>query len=401
MNDVARLLTDLVRLPSVNPMGRTPKAEICLEHRMTEYLAAYFKTLGVSVERQTIAPGRDNIIARYDAGAKRTMMFEAHQDTVPIDNMTVEPFGARIEGKRLYGRGSVDIKGGMTAMLTAFARVVKERPAKAANVIMACTVDEEHTFLGVQELVKRGVKADYAVVAEPTNLNIVHAHKGVVRWFLTVKGRSCHSSRPEQGENAIYRMATVLAGIERYAALLSKSVVDPLLGPATISVGIIEGGSSVNTVPDRCTIEIDRRVVGQERPLDCPKQLLDYLRQDEKIEWPIEQTPCWIAEPSLLPIGADEVIGQLGKAIDSVRGSHKVHPVPFGTDAATISFSGIPSVVFGPGDIAQAHTCDEWVDLDEVEQAAEILYRLAALTGEGGNAKEDEDLTTRRHANEE
>jgi acetylornithine deacetylase/succinyl-diaminopimelate desuccinylase family protein len=378
MNAAASLLRDLVRLPSVNPMGRAPKADICFEHRMTAYLEAYFKNLGVPYERHTISPGRDNIIARFVApGATRTIMFEAHQDTIPVDNMTIEPFAAHIEGDRLYGRGSCDIKGGMTAMLTAFARLAKERPAQACNVIMACTVDEEHTFLGVQDLVKRRIPADFAVVAEPTKLDIVHAHKGVVRWFLTTRGRACHSSSPERGESAIYHMGRVLAGIERYAQILSKSVIDPLLGPATISVGMIEGGSSVNTVPDRCAIEIDRRVVGNEQPHESPRLLLEYLRNVEGIEATIEQSPCWIAERALLPVGSDEVIARLGRAIDDVRGSHSVHAVPFGTDAASISFAGTPAVVFGPGDIAQAHTCDEWLSLDELDKAAEILYLLA------------------------
>jgi len=378
MNAIASLLSDLVRLPSVNPMGRAANLDICLEHRVTAYLEGFFKNLGVSYERQSAAPGRDNIVARYDAGRPApTLVLEAHQDTVPVDNMIVEPFVPRIEGNKLYGRGSVDIKGGMTAMLTAFARLVRERPASACNVVMVCSVDEEHTFLGVQELVKRGLKADFAVVAEPTSLDIVHAHKGVVRWFLSTSGRSCHSSTPDLGVNAIYRMARVLDGLQRYAQMLSQTTIDPLLGPATISVGIINGGSSVNTVPDRCTIEIDRRVVGGERPLDAPHQVIEYLRKVEGIEFPLDVTPCWIAEPALMPAGSETIVAKLGTAIDSVRGSHRVRSVPFGTDAATISFAGTPSVVFGPGDIAQAHTCDEWVPLDEVEQAAEILFKLA------------------------
>lgn len=379
MNAVASLLADLVRIPSVNPMGRAVDPNLHLEHRMTAYLDDWFRALGVPYERQPMAPGRENIVARFQSpGAKRTLVFEAHQDTVPVDNMTVEPFGARIEGNRLYGRGAVDIKGGMTAMLTAFARLVRERPVGAANVVMACTVDEEHTFQGVQILVKRGLKADAAVVAEPTNLNIVHAHKGVVRWFLSTTGKACHSSRPENGVNAIYRMARVLSGIERYHKHLSETIVDPLLGPATISVGVVTGGAGVNTVPDRCTIEIDRRAVGGEKPLDAPKLLEDYLRKECGVDFPLEMTPCWIAEPALLPKNADGLIASLGSAIDAVRGSHRVHSVPFGTDAATIAWSGIPTVVFGPGDIAQAHTCDEWAPLDEIEQAADILFRFAS-----------------------
>jgi acetylornithine deacetylase/succinyl-diaminopimelate desuccinylase-like protein len=197
MTETARLLRDLVALPSVNPMGRDLPADIVLEHRVTDYLEQFFRTLGVPYERQPVAPGRDNLVARLEApAARRTLLLEAHQDTVPIDHMTVEPFGARIEGGRLYGRGACDIKGGMAAMLAAFARLARERPPGGANVILACTVDEENTMLGVRELVRRGVRADFAVVAEPTRLNIVHAHKGVVRWHLLTAGRSCHSSSP-------------------------------------------------------------------------------------------------------------------------------------------------------------------------------------------------------------
>lgn len=378
MTETTRILRDLVSLPSVNPMGRALPTEITFEHRVTAYLEQFFRDLGVPFERQAVATGRDNIVARCDmAGAKRTLILEAHQDTVPIDNMTVAPFGAAIEGNRMYGRGSCDIKGGMAAMLAAFARLVKDKPRGCANLVMACSVDEEHTFLGVQHLVKNGIKGDMAVVAEPTNLDIVHAHKGVVRWNVTAPGHSCHSSAPEQGTNAIYRMGRLLAGIEKYAEKLRTTIIDPLLGPATMSVGRIEGGTSVNTVPDRCKIEVDRRLIRGEKPEDAPRQLEAYLKKEAGIDFPFEVAEPWMGKAALSPEGADELIKQLGAAIDAERGNHKVHPVPYGTDASTLALAGIPSVVFGPGDIAKAHTVDEWVPLDEVERASAILQRLA------------------------
>ncbi len=377
MTEATRLLRELVALPSVNPMGRDLPADLIYEHRVTAYLENYFRGLGVPYERQTIAPGRDNIVARCELpGARKTLLLEAHQDTVPVDGMTIDPFAARIEGNRLYGRGACDIKGGMASMLATFARIVKEKPPGAVNLIMACTVDEEHTFLGVQELVKRGVKADGAVVAEPTQLNIVHAHKGVARWKLRTAGRSCHSSAPEQGINAIYRMGKVLTVIERFAEELRASRTDPLLGPPTISVGRIEGGSSVNTVPDKCQIEIDRRIIPGEKPEEAPRQLAQFL-ESAGFDLPLEMTPLYINAPALGPKGSEDLVKRLGAAIDAVRGKHSVHPVPYGTDASTIADSGIPAVVFGPGNIAQAHTCDEWAPLDELEQASEILYKLA------------------------
>ena len=376
MRETTRLLRDLVRLPSVNPMGRPLHGEHLYEHRVTAYLEQFFRDLGVPYDRQKVAPQRDNIVARLELpGASRTLLFEAHQDTVPTDNMTIDPFGGVVDSGRLFGRGACDVKGGMAAMLAAFARLTRERPTGAANLIVACTVDEEHTFLGVQHLVRRW-KADAAVVAEPTLLQIVHAHKGAVRWHLHTTGRSCHSSRPELGVNAIYHMARVLPAVEAFADWLRASRTDPLLGPPTLSVGLIEGGTSVNTVPDRCRVEIDRRLIPGEDPGEAPGQLMAWVKERIPADVPYACSEAWLSMPALGPQGSEALVRQLGQAIDAVAGSHTVLPVPYGTDASTLAAAGIPSVVFGPGDIARAHTCDEWVPLDEVEQASEILYRL-------------------------
>src|SRR3954470_23279619 len=267
MSPTHRLLQDLVRLPSVNPMGRAVTGDVYFEHRVTAYLERFFIDLGAPYQRTPVAPLRDNIVARFESpGAATTLLFEVHQDTVPVDGMTIDPFAGEVRDGKLYGRGACDVKGGMTAMLAAFARLVREKPAGAANVLLACTVDEEHTFLGVQELMKEGVRADFAVVAEPTRLQIVDAHKGVVRWKVRTEGRACHSSRPDQGVNAIYRMGHVLPVIERYADRLMKSAPHARLGPPTLSIGRIDGGVSVNTVPDACVIEIDRRLLPGEDP---------------------------------------------------------------------------------------------------------------------------------------
>lgn len=374
---VSRLLADLVRLPSVNPMGQDAQGLPYFESRVTAYLDNYFHALGVPYTRQPVAPERENIVARLESpGATTTILWEVHQDTVPVVGMTIDPFAADIRDGKLYGRGSCDVKGGMAAMLAAFTRLALERPAGAANVILACTVDEEHTFLGVQELMKQGLKADFAVVAEPTLLQIVDAHKGVARWKLRTAGRACHSSRPDQGVNAIYRMGHVLAAIDQYAAELSARPAHPRLGPPTISVGRVEGGVSVNTVPDACVIEIDRRLLPGETGAGARDHFVARLRELTTAEFTCD--PLWMACPALDPSKADAVRHRLGQAINAVEGSHTVIAVPFGTDASTVSEAGIPAVVFGPGDIKQAHTKDEWIELSQVERAAEILYRMAA-----------------------
>ena len=179
------------------------------------------------------------------------------------------------------------------------------------------------------------------------------------------------------GVNAIYGMARLLSAIEKYADSLRAAKVDPLLGAATLSVGRIEGGTSANTVPDRCRVEIDRRILPGEDPLQAPRELLDYLTQTVSGDGSFECSEPWLRSPALAPEKSAEVVRRLGQAIDSVVGSHQVTAVPYGTDAATIAEAGIPAVVFGPGDIAKAHTADECVPLDEVEAVSEILYRFA------------------------
>ncbi len=380
MLSLSQLLSDLVRLPSVNPMGRTDlPPEILFESRVIDRWEAELRTLGVQVRRQPVAPGRDNLIATFEGGGSSTILLEAHTDTVPVDGMTIDPFGGVIEGGRLYGRGACDVKGGGVAMYGAYRRLVLEKPANAPRVILAFTVDEEHTFLGAQALVKSGLKADFAIVAEPTSLNIVRSHKGVVRWQIETTGRACHSSKPQDGINAVYRMGGILTAIERYAAELQARTPDANLGARTLVVGTIRGGVSPNTVPDRCIIDIDRRLLPGESATEAIDDLNRYLQGFE-----FAALPPKLACPPLLPNGGDDCVARLGAAIDRVRGRHEVWNVPYGTDASTIQEAGIPAVVFGPGDIAQAHTKDEWIDLAELEAAAEVLFGFltSSFTGQ-------------------
>jgi len=381
MLTLPELLAELVRLPSVNPMGRTDLApEIVHESRVTAFLEHELRNIPCEFRRQTVRPGRDNLIATYTppSPAPFTVLFEAHQDTVPVDAMTIDPFGATIESGKLYGRGSCDVKAGVAVMLTALGRLVKEKPAGSAQVILAFTVDEENGGLGVSELMKSGVRADHAIVAEPTLLNIVNAHKGVARWLLETTGRACHSSRPEQGVNAVYRMARLLRGVEAYAEKLQALEPDPVLGARTVSVGRVSGGVSPNTVPDSCAAILDRRLLPGETFETATADLDGFLRALPDVDFSFT---LGRSAPGCLPLdpaASGELVQRLGVAIDSVVGRHTVHSVPFGTDASRIASAGVPAVVFGPGDIAQAHTKDEWIDLAQLDPAAEILFRFAS-----------------------
>jgi succinyl-diaminopimelate desuccinylase len=387
MMEPVALLKDLISIPSVNPMGRDVSGPEFFETRVTEYLVQYLKRLGVPFEQVEIAPGRSNVLARLDAsGPARTVLLDAHQDTVPVEGMTIAPFEPLEESGRLYGRGSCDVKGGLASMLVAFTRLAKTRPAGMPNVVLSMTCDEESTSIGINHLTNSwsgGSPAyrlcptapDVAIVAEPTELDIVVAHRGATRWKLKTRGRACHSSRPNDGINAIYRMARVVTLLEEYANWLPTSrAAHPLCGPATLSVGRIEGGSSVNVVPDFCTIEVDRRIIPGEDRFAVIDEVAAYLRS--KLDFEVAHDAPYCASP---PLG-DDANGALSQelmlAIADVIGPRKVVGVPYGTHASRFARAGVPSVVFGPGDIAQAHTKDEWIDINQLNQAAEIYFRF-------------------------
>jgi acetylornithine deacetylase/succinyl-diaminopimelate desuccinylase-like protein len=402
--DVVQVLADLVRIPSVNPMGRPVSGDIYYEHRVTGHLEALFRSLGLPAERHTVAPLRDNIVTRVEGDVPperggKIIMLEAHQDTVPVEGMTIEPFYPKLEGNRLYGRGSCDIKGGMAAMIAAVVRLSKEKPAGRPTIILACTINEEHGFTGAthwagtysgktpdsgrgpdlappagrSELLSR--VPDFTIVAEPTELDVVVAHKGAARWRCSAHGVATHSSQPHKGDNAIYHMARVLAVLEQYAHdVVPKLASHPLCGHPTLSVGLISGGISVNTVPDHCTIEIDRRVLPIEDPQVALDHCLDYLQTRLG-----PQAPVVHDMPFMLTRGlADQHNGELAVRLSDVIRQHG-HPgqrigVPYGTDAPHYAATGCPTVVFGPGSISQAHTADEWLDIDQLRAAADILH---------------------------
>ncbi|MFO1043392.1 MAG: M20 family metallopeptidase [Planctomycetaceae bacterium] len=389
MTDPLPLLKDLVSIPSVNPMGRDVSGPEFYEGRVTAYLENYLSRLNVPFEIVELASGRANVLARLDGNkSSRTILLDAHQDTVPVDGMTIPPFEPTEKEGRVYGRGSCDVKGGMASMLAAFTRLATERPAGMANVVLSCSCDEEATSIGINHLAASWTgKAtpyrlcpkgpDVAIVAEPTELNIVVAHRGATRWKLRTAGRACHSSRPSEGVNAIYRMARVLQLLEEYAAWLPGSrPAHPLCGPATLSVGLISGGSSVNVVPDGCVIELDRRVIPGEENLAVQTEIANYLR--ERLDFELVHEAPYCTSPALGDDLNGSLAQQLGQTISSVVGPRQIIGVPYGTHASRLARIGIPSVVFGPGNIGQAHTKDEWIAIDQLRQAADVYFQFCA-----------------------
>lgn len=389
--DPVETLAQLVAIASVNPMGRPVSGPPFGEDRLTGYLEETLRRLGLVVQRQPVAPGRENLIARLDGHVPperggRVILLDAHQDTVPVEGMTVEPFQPLVREGRLYGRGSCDAKGGMAAMLAAVARLADQRVSGMPSIVISCTVNEEYGFTGASALAElwthpsSGIiprRPDAAVIAEPTGLDVVVAHKGVVRWRCHTSGRACHSAEPEAGDNAIYKMAPVLAAIQRYAKEVVGDVAShPLCGPATVSVGTIHGGLSVNTVPDRCTIEIDRRLPPGEQPEDARAGLIDFLARAAELDFALRHDPPFMKGPALSDEANGPLAERLSALVREVAGGCRPVGVPYATNAAFYSAAGVPSVVFGPGWLEQAHTKDEWLPLDQLHQAAEVYYRF-------------------------
>jgi acetylornithine deacetylase/succinyl-diaminopimelate desuccinylase-like protein len=393
MLDVVKTVCELVAIPSVNPMGSGRAGPEFFEYRVTDYLQGLFERLGWPWLRQTVEPKRENIVARIDGERPPErggplILFEAHQDTVPVDGMTIEPWRRQVRDGRVYGRGACDIKGAMGAMLAALSRLADERPAGRPTIVMACTVNEEHGYTGALALEKLwqepggliARRPDAAIVAEPTQLDVVVAHKGTVRWRCHTTGRAAHSSRPDLGDNAIFKMSRVLPALERYQREVAPQIGEhPLCGRPSLSVGTIHGGLSVNTVPDRCTIEIDRRLLPGEDPLHAYDAVVRYLAGDPAISFPLEHEPPFMRARGLSDGNNRPLAQKFLAAIESCIGRRKQIGVPYGTDAATYQACGIPSVVFGPGSIDQAHTADEWVAVEQLEAAAEAYFQFARV----------------------
>ncbi len=354
MHAVIQTLSELVRINSVNPAYENGAPEAAIQ----EHVTGFFRAHGMETWAQEVFPGRPNVIGRVPGRLPgRRLVFEAHCDTASIAGMTIPPFDPEIRGGRMYGRGTCDTKAGLAAMLHALAEV-KNPPCE---IWVVSAMDEEHGFRGVLKLCE-GLDAAGAVVAEPTSLRAVIATKGVLRWRMFTRGKAAHSSKPHLGVNAIYAMARVLEQVESENQRLA-AVEHPLVGPGTISVGLIGGGTQVNVVPESCWIEVDRRLIPGEEP---DAVFADY-RSRFAVEFSaptIRDAPLDTPANSAIARVAHEVLGTPPEG------------VPYGSDASKLSRAGVPSIVLGPGHIDQAHTAEEWVVIEEVEQAVEIYRRI-------------------------
>ncbi len=373
------LLAELIAINSVNPAYGGPG-----EAEVAAFLRDTLRTAGLEVFSQPVEPGRENVVGVLPGRDRtRRVVLEAHMDTVGVEGMTVPPFEPTIRDGRLSGRGSCDTKGGLAAMLAAVLDLAAAGEPPACDVWLAAVVDEEHAYRGVLALVAglatAGGTTAAAIVAEPTGLRIVSATKGVLRFRIHFAGRAAHSSKPWLGVSAITAAARLVLALDQRHAELAEAAGHPLLGPATGSVGLIRGGVQVNIVPERCELAVDRRLLpGEEADsvLSAYRDLAEStaaacgatatvqtLLLDETLETPLDAAVVRVAG------AVCETLGLPAEAIG----------VPYGSDASKLSRrAGVPSIVFGPGSIDQAHAAEESVPLEEVMIAA-AFYRAFLL----------------------
>ncbi len=372
MINVIKLLEDLVAIPSMNPMGSGRSGTEFSESQLADFLVSFLRKNGVECESFDSAPGRGNVMGLVDVGAEKTLMLEAHLDTVPADNMEIEPFKPVISDNRLYGRGACDAKAPLAVFFGTVVNLLLGNRKPKYNILLLATCDEEYGFTGARAAVARGLKADFAIIGEPTCLRIVRAHKGVIRWRINSTGKAAHSAYPELGQNAIYTMAKAVNRIASYAAKLRTQSPHELLGAPSLSVGVINGGHTVNIVPDKCTIEIDRRLIPGETRESAWQAVTSLLNGLNSLQ--VEEP--YLVAPSVNVDPESEIVVKLSRAVEETLGEVIVEGANYATDAGIFNEAGLPSIVFGPGDIKDAHTSRESVELSQVESATKILERL-------------------------
>ena len=371
MANVKSLLAELIALPSVNPAFLPPRHPHAGEGRIAEYLAALGARAGLDIEFQSVLPHRPNLFARLRPAGKirRTILLAPHLDTVNVAQ--ADQFTPRTRDGRIFGRGACDTKGSVAAFFSALCALAKSggRP-RATEIIFVGLVDEEYGQAGSRYLADRKFQADLAIVGEPTRLALATAHKGSVWLAVETCGRSAHGATPWFGKNAVQEMARVVDVLETDFAARLRERPHPLLGPGSVSVGTIAGGTQTNIVPDRCVINVDRRTLPGESEATARRELAAFLRARKlaaKVST-IKLKPCVPLETDARRPLVRQLLRSLGQATPA--GLH------YFCDAAVLSRGGIPSVVFGPGDIAQAHTDQEWISITEVERAREMLVRF-------------------------
>ena len=396
--EITELLADLVRIESTNPSlssGGVGEASIA------SWVAAWCETQGLAVDPVDSGGVRPSLVVRSRPAQSRaesaaaqsdaaqsgprpatgTLLLCGHLDTVDLGAMT-DPLVPRVDGDRLYGRGSYDMKAGLAAALIACREAA--RLGLDVDVVVAAVADEEHGSLGIQRVLDHlgaGFVADAAVVTEPTEMAIGVAHKGFVWTEIDVMGVAAHGSRPQLGVDAIVRTGTLLVEIEALGRRLAARA-HPLLGPGTVHAGVIEGGQGPSTIPERCRLTIERRTLPGESPTDVEREVGQLLATCAAADPDFRATARTVMHrPPLETAGAHPLVAALSGACQDIRAdTPDVSGLSYWADSAFIAARGIPTVLFGPGGDG-AHADVEWVSLRDTADCARVLVQLARHLG--------------------
>lgn len=374
MTELGELVSRLVSIESVNPdlqPGATGEAAIAT------FVADWLRAHGIETETQDAAPDRPNVIGIVrGSGGGRSLMLNAHMDTVGFGGMT-DPLSGAIEENRVYGRGAWDMKGSLGAIMLAARDLSLDPPA--GDVIVTAVADEEYASIGTQAIVQK-YTADGAIVTEPTQLELSVAHKGFIWFDITTTGVAAHGSRADLGVDAIAKMGKVLTGLDALSARLLAQQPHPLLGTGSVHASLIRGGSELSSYPGSCTLSIERRLIPGQTPELVEGELRAILDDagtgDAQFQATMEaglyRTPF---EQDL----ADPIVTAVREAATEILGATPIYAGEAGwMDSSILSDAGIPTVIFGP-DGAGAHADEEWVDLDTLEQCRRIYVRAARM----------------------
>jgi len=371
--DLIRLTQLMVRIPSVNPPGN--------EEDLAEFLVQKLKSYGFSSKLVSVKPKRSNVLALLSGKKKgKTILMNGHMDVVPVGDLSqwkFEPFSGTLHQGRIYGRGSVDMKGGLaSAIIAAKAFADTYGEDFAGSILIAGVVDEEDAGIGSKKLVE-SVKADMAIVAEASDNTIYRAHKGTLWFEVTTKGKALHSSRVRSGnfENAIYRMSRVVNTLEDYLTELEKRK-DGLVGNPTINVSVIKGGTKTNVVPESCTITVDRRLLPKENPKIALEEIRKLLASKTRLK-NLEYRVALEREGAIIK-ESEPIVKLTRNAVQEVTGKQpKITGCMATTDMAFLVNQGkIPTVVYGPGSLEQAHVANEYVEVEELLKAAKVYTTI-------------------------
>lgn len=377
--DRERLVSDLsamIEIPSINPVDEDARPGF-REREIGEYYQDRMSDLGLNVGSRDVVPGRPNVWGVLKGtGGGPALMLSGHLDTVGTGNYP-DALKAKIEGGRVYGRGACDMKGALAGYLEVV-RLIREAGIRfRGDLILTGIADEEHLMIGSRDLGAHGPWADYGIIGEPTDMAICPVHKGQLVFQIRTFGKAVHSSQPEKGVNAIAAISRVIEAIQEYGAELLTREAHPMCGHARATPSVIRGGTIASTVPDFCELEVDRRTLPGESThavIAEYRHLLDRLaRTTSGFVYEISGPTLDVA-PLDVPLDNPIVTSVAGAYRDVLARESTVHAFPGGTDAPNFGF---PTVIFGPGTLAQAHSTDEYVEVDDLIAATKIYLRTA------------------------